>query len=76
MTLTGQVVKRPFALGSKSEREAVLLEVSDGQQFVLRRIGANAFCDPVLDALITKRITCQGDLHGSTFLIQQWTEAD
>ena len=76
MTLTGQVVKRPIALGSKSEHEAVMLEVADGQQFVLRRLGGNAFRDPVLDDLVTKRITGQGDLRGSTFLMREWTELD
>ena len=76
MTLTGQVLKLPFAQGTKSERDAVLLEVSDGTQYVLRRLGGNAFRDPVLDDLVEKHISCRGDLHGSTFLMRQWTEIE
>lgn len=76
MTLTGQVVKQLVARGSKSEHEAVLLEVSDGKHYLLRRLGGNAFRDPVLDDLVAKRITCQGDLHGSTFLMRDWSETD
>lgn len=76
MTLTGQVVKQPFAQGTKSEREAVLLEVSDGSRYVLRRLGGNAFCDPVLDELVEKRIKCRGDMHGFTFLMRDWEEID
>lgn len=76
MTLTGHVVKRPFAQGSKSERDAVLLEVSDDKRYVLRRLGGNAFSDPVLDELIEKRIKCRGELHGFTFLMKDWEETE
>lgn len=76
MTLTGQVVKLPFAQGTKSERDAVLLEVSDGTRYVLRRLGGNAFCDAVLDDLVEKRIKCHGDLQGFTFLMRDWQEAE
>lgn len=76
MTLTGQVVKQLVARGSKSEHEAVVLEVSGGKHYLLRRVGGNAFCDPVLDDLVAKRITCEGNLHGSTFLMREWNETD
>ena len=38
---TGDVVKKPFATGSKSERNAVMLSTRWGD-FVLRRVDAHA----------------------------------
>ena len=71
--LTGRVVKEPFAKGSKSEREAVLL-LADERRYVLRRQGGNAFADPALDALVGKTIRGTGLLTGYTFLVTEWTE--
>lgn len=71
--LTGDVVKEPFAKGSKSERDAVLL-ISGGRRFVLRRQGGNAFQDPDLDRLVGKRIQCSGIITGFTFLMSEWSE--
>ena len=71
--ITGSVVKEPFAKGSKSERDAVLL-LADDQRYVLRRQGGNAFHDPALDALVGKTIECTGHVAGSTFLMSEWTE--
>jgi hypothetical protein len=71
--LTGSVVKEPFARGSKSERDAVLL-IAGENRYVLRREGGNAFSDPVLDKLVGKTIRCTGRVAGYTFLISDWTE--
>ncbi len=71
--LIGRVVKEPFAKGSKSEHDAVLLLV-DGQRYVLRRQGGHAFCDPALDALVGKTICGTGLLNGYTFLLSEWSE--
>jgi hypothetical protein len=67
------VVKRPFAVGSKSERDAIML-VTDAGQYVLRRQGGNPFVDPVLDGLVGKTIDGEGIVHGHTFIMSQWTE--
>ena len=71
--LTGLVVKEPFAKGSKSERDAVLL-LADDRRYVLRRQGGNAFCDPALDALVGKTIRGTGRITGYTFLLADWSE--
>jgi hypothetical protein len=73
MQLNGQVAKKPFAAGSKSEREAVIL-VTDAGEYVLRRKGGNPFFDKELENLVGKRICCEGDLTGYTFLMTKWTE--
>ncbi|HKS28432.1 MAG TPA: hypothetical protein VJS44_11460 [Pyrinomonadaceae bacterium] len=73
MQLKGSVVKKLFAAGSKSEREAVVLVTNNGE-YVLRRKGGNPFFDAELENLVGKRIRCEGDLTGYTFLMDNWTE--
>jgi hypothetical protein len=71
MQFTGDVVKKPFGTGSKSEREAVCL-VTDSGEYVLRRQGGNAFSDPELDKLVGKSISCEGIVTGYTLIINSW----
>lgn len=73
MQLNGCVTKKLFAAGTKSEREAVVLTTAEGE-YVLRRKGGNPFFDEVLENLVGKRIRCEGDLTGYTFLMNRWTE--
>jgi hypothetical protein len=73
MTFKGTVIKKPFALGSKSEHDAVCL-VSDRGEFVLRRRGGNPFSDPELEKLVGKQIRCDGDIAGYTLIISTWSE--
>jgi len=73
MRLTGQVVKKPFGTGSKSEREAIMLETEEGI-YVLRRQGGNPFHDPELEKLVGKTIEVEGKVAGYTVLISDWTE--
>jgi hypothetical protein len=75
MELTGRVVKKSVAAGSKSERDAVMFETGSGDM-VLRRGGGNPFRDPFLNALVGKTIRATGELHGYTFLMSQWQEID
>ena len=74
MVYCGRVVRKPFAVGSKSERDAVMLE-TDGGTHVLRRVGGNAFADPQLDQLVGHVIECEGELHGYTLLMTSWRDA-
>jgi hypothetical protein len=74
MTLEGTVVRKPFAVGSKSEREAVMLVTADGREYVLRRLQGNPFHDEELEALVGKHIACEGQLHGYTFICERWRE--
>ena len=71
MQFTGDVIKKPFGTGSKSEREAVCL-VTDAGEYVLRRQGGNAFSDPELDKLVGKRISCEGIVSGYTLIMSAW----
>ena len=73
MQLQGRVIKKPFAAGSKSEHEAIILATEAGE-YVLRRKGGNPFFDAELENLVGKHIRCEGDLTGYTFLMEKWTE--
>lgn len=75
MEICGRVTKRPFAVGSKSEREAVYL-VADDRECVLQRQGGNPFRDEVLERLVGKMIRCQGIEHGYKFIMTDWQELD
>ena len=67
-TYSGSVVKRPFGVGSKSERDAILLVTRD-KEYVLRRQGGNAFYDAELEQLVGKQIQCTGIVTGYTLLV-------
>jgi hypothetical protein len=69
----GRVIKRPVAVGSKSEHDAILL-VTDHGQYLLRRQGGNPFADPVLEKLVGKSIDGDGIVHGHTFIMSDWAE--
>jgi hypothetical protein len=71
--LTGLVIKAPFAVRSKSEREAILLDTGD-KRYVLRREGGNAFFDPVLEQLVGRKIRAAGRITSYTFLLSDWAE--
>jgi hypothetical protein len=75
MKLTGRVVRQPFGVGSKSERQAVVLRTTNGT-YVLRRKGAAAFGDPALDALVGRHILAEGTLTGYTFLMSSCEDLD
>ncbi len=73
MQLDGQIVKKPFAVGTKSERTAIYLESPQGD-YLLRRPGANPFeIDRELEALVGNRVRCSGLVKGSTFFISSWS---
>ena len=71
--LTGSVVVKTFAEGSKSEHDAVCLQTSKGI-FVLRRVGGNPFNDHVLRDLVGKTITSHGKIKGPYFMMTDFTE--
>jgi hypothetical protein len=75
MKWTGVVTKKRRNIGSKSERDAVTLETDKGE-FVLRVLGGNAYGDPRLEALVGKRIRCEGNRAGKTILLNEWTEIE
>jgi hypothetical protein len=70
--LSGRVIRKPVAAGSKSEHAAVVLKTAAGEEFVLRRLGGNAFSDPQLDELVGSSITGEGQISGQTFILKTW----
>ena len=73
VTLTGEVIRKRFGRGSKSERTAVCLRTESGD-YLLRRKGGLAFADPELERLVGKRLCATGVLAAYTFLITDWRE--
>jgi len=61
--------------GSKSERHAVVLD-SNGERFVLRRVGGNPFSDSVLEGLVGKKLRAMGHVNGADFIMTDWSEVD
>lgn len=70
--LTGAVVRKTVAKGSKSEHDGVVLLTPGGREYVLRRSGGNAFRNPQVDALVGSSITADGLVGGQTFIMKAW----
>lgn len=70
--LSGRVVRKPVARDSKSEHAAVVLKTDGGEEYLLRRLGGNAFSDPQLDELVGSSITGDGHVAGQTFILKSW----
>ena len=75
MELNGRVIKKPYAIGTKSERESVMIETTE-DTYILRRLGVNAFQDSALEALVGSMILASGDFHGITFIMRHWKLTD
>ena len=71
----GRVVRKRVAEGSKSDREAVVLQTGDSE-LVLRRQGGNAFRDDVLDGLVGHRIRGVGRRSGKTLILSEWDDLE
>lgn len=75
MQVTGKVVIKKFAKGSKSEHDAVYIETAQGD-FVLRQTGANPFNDPGLKKWVGKTVMAEGVLKDYLFLANTVTTID
>lgn len=71
----GLVVRKPFGTGTKSARQAVVLQTEEGE-LVLRREGGNAFRDAKLERLVGRRIRGTGYRTGYTLILQEWVDLD
>ena len=67
----GDIVRRLVGAGSKSEREAVVLDTPE-RSYLLRRREGNPFADPVLDQLVGQRLRLVGTALDTTFVIDDW----
>jgi len=72
-TITGKVLKRRIAPGSKSDRVGAVLKDGAGRLYALRRAGGNAFRDAMVDGLVGKTITGAGIISGGSFIMDDWT---
>jgi hypothetical protein len=76
-SLKGRVVRLPYAVGSKSEHEAVCLKGPKGRSYRLRLLDGEPFEDPRLNDLVGKSISAMGEIvHGNTMIVWQWTELE
>lgn len=73
MEIVGNVVKKNYAVGSKSEREAVMLHDGD-EDILLRRKDGNPFHDEILLSLVGKRIRCKGVRTDWGIIVEDWDE--
>jgi hypothetical protein len=68
----GQVARKAFGTGTKSEHEAIYVVTPKGD-YLLRRPGANPFeSDMELDSLVGKQVRLSGTLDGYTFFVSDW----
>lgn len=72
-TLTGKVITKDFAKGSKSGHKAVYLETKE-KTYVLRRENGNPFYDEELHKWIGKQITSTGIIDDYLFIAKDIKE--
>jgi hypothetical protein len=71
MKFTGQVIKEPFAIGSKSERQALFL-VTSNERYLLQRKGGNPYHDEELEKLAGKTVEVEGETDDYALVISDW----
>jgi len=66
--VSGRVIRKQVAAGSKSERNAVCLDTG-AKYFILRRQRGNPFHDEELEKLVGKQVRAVGsEIGGGAFL--------
>jgi hypothetical protein len=68
--LRGRITEGTYGKGSKSERETVFIETTNGR-YVLRRKSGPVFGDPEMNQYIGHQVECDGFLIGKTVLAEQ-----
>jgi hypothetical protein len=76
LQVSGVVRRRTVARGSKSEREAVVLDTEGGESYVLRRKGGPALGDDQLDHLVGRSIAAEGIGIGQVLIMHDWRTND
>ena len=72
LELTGSVIRKQFAAGSKSEHAAVFLATGE-REYKLERAGGNPFQDDELERLAGSRVVATGSIiAGHTFRVRSW----
>ncbi len=70
ISIRGVVTHSTYSAGSKSEREAVFIDTSDGR-YLLRRKNGPAFGDVELEEYIGHTVECLGFLVRNTLLAEK-----
>lgn len=68
--VSGKVITRKISAGSKSEKEAVILQTA-GKEYVLRKIGGNPFYDASLQVFVGKIVIVTGMADQNLFLAKE-----
>jgi hypothetical protein len=71
MILEGRVVQKRINIGSKSEHDATVLIVEDGE-FKLRLQGGHPFAEPKVQSLVGKRIRAEGFVSAGQFIMEHY----
>lgn len=71
MFFEGEVFRKLYAPGSKSEHWAVMIRTSEGE-FLLRRAGANAFQDELSESWVGRRVRGNGILAETVIILDDW----
>jgi hypothetical protein len=70
--LRGTVSRQWLAMGTKSQHQGMVLTADDGTVWPLRRVGANPFRDPMLEALDGLRAEMHGQARNGTLFVERW----
>ena len=73
--LRGTVRRGPLGEGSKSEREAIWLDTTQGR-CVLRRQDGPTFGDTALDPWVGREVTCSGFIVDHVLLVERIEAVD
>ena len=73
MNIKGKVILKVVARHSKSEHDAVCIEVDSTAVYLLRQRGKNAFHNPEMEALVGKQVEASGELVGNVFFVRNYT---
>jgi hypothetical protein len=72
--ISGKVIRKTFAAGSKSEHEAVYLQDGDNN-YKLKKAGGNPFYDESLERLVGKQVTVTGKVDGYMLIASEIKES-
>jgi len=71
MKISGRVVRRKIAVGSKSENKNGICLVTKDKEYILIELGANPFSDKTLKSLVGKQVELEGTIEGNRFFIKR-----
>ena len=72
-SITGKVIRKLFAKGSKSEHEAICIQTEEAV-YKLKRMGGNPFKDAELEKLVGKDVKATGTIDDYQFIATEITE--